>query len=86
MCAKRKGFRIWHVCFLWQGLFNSAIKYEHVALTVTFDLLLENFNIEHVCYSYLAYMYVFLLSWPFQLESGINFKHVTLTVNFDLLL
>ena len=32
---------------LWQDLSDGTINFEHVTLTVTFDLLLKNFNIGH---------------------------------------
>ena len=35
------------MCTLWQDLSNGTINFEHVTLTVTFDLLLKNFNIGH---------------------------------------
>ena len=35
------------MCTLWQGLSNGTINFELVTLTVTFDLLLKNFNICH---------------------------------------
>ena len=38
---------IWHVCSLWHGFYDGTINFEHVTLTVTFDLLLKNFNISH---------------------------------------
>ena len=40
-------FHISHVCTLWQDLSNRTINFEHVTLTVTFDLFLKNFNIGH---------------------------------------
>ena len=39
------GIHIWHVCSLWQGLSDSSILFQHVTLTVTYNLLLKNFNI-----------------------------------------
>ena len=33
------------MCSLWQGLSNGTINFEHVTLTVTFDLLFKHFNI-----------------------------------------
>ena len=30
---------------MWQGFFNGAIDFECVTLTMTFDLLFQNFNI-----------------------------------------
>ena len=43
----RSSFHIWHGCSLWQGLSNGTINVERVTLTVTFALLLKNFNIDH---------------------------------------
>ena len=40
-------FHIWHVCSRWQDLSDGNIYFEHVTLTVTFDLYLENFNSAH---------------------------------------
>ena len=35
------------MCTLWQDLSDGTINFEHVTLTMTFDLLLKNFNIGH---------------------------------------
>ena len=43
----RKGFHILHECSLLQDLSDDTINLEYVTLTVTFDLLLKNFNIGH---------------------------------------
>ena len=40
-------FHIWHVCSWWQDLSDGNIYFEHVTLTVTSDLHLENFNSAH---------------------------------------
>ena len=40
-------FQSWHVCSLWQDLSDGYIYFEHVTLTLTFDLHLENFNSGH---------------------------------------
>ena len=34
----------WLVCLSWQDLYDGTINFEHVTLTVTFDLHLDNFN------------------------------------------
>ena len=43
----RSSFHIWHVCSLWQGLSNGTINVECATLTVTFDLIFKNFNIDY---------------------------------------
>ena len=45
---QRYGFHIWHVCSLCQYLSDGIINFDHVTLTVTFDLHLENFNSAHI--------------------------------------
>ena len=40
-------FHIWNVCSWWQDLSDYNIYFEHVTLTMTFDLHLENFNSAH---------------------------------------
>ena len=41
------GLHIWHVCSLCYDLFDGTIAFEHVTLTVTFDLHLKTYSITH---------------------------------------
>ena len=61
---------------------------ENVTLTVTFDLLLKNFNIGHN-FSIIrdrAFIFGIVCLMTRLSNSTINFEHVALTVTFDLLL
>ena len=41
-----KDFSIWHMCSLLPDLFDGTIGFKYLTFTVTFDLLLKNFEID----------------------------------------
>ena len=62
------------------------MTFEHLTLTVTFDIHLENFNSKNfspydIGLSYFAFVFFFL---QYLFVGTINFGHVTLTLTFDL--
>ena len=79
------GFRICHVWSLWSDLSGSTKHFEHVTLTMIFDLNLKNFNI---CFNYCTVRgRAFIIGMcslrqePF--DSTENFEHVTLTLTYS---
>ena len=62
-------FHIWHVCSLWQDLSDGTMRFDHVTLTMTFDLHFGNLSLPitvlplDIRLSYLAC--VFLMTRPF---------------------
>ena len=60
---------------------DGTINFEHLTLTVTFDLLLKYFIICHNSFILRDGAFICRIS-----DGTINFEHVTLTVTFDLLL
>ena len=71
-----------------RSLLDGTITFDHVTLTVTFDLQLENFNFAHNFLTIRHRAFIFSVCVPYDdLSDGtINFDHMTTTVTFDLYL
>ena len=65
-----------------------TVPFEHVTLTVTFDLLFQNFNIGHNFFTLRDRALIFGMFVPYDkaFDGTINFGHVTLTMTFHILL
>ena len=64
--------------FLWQDRSHGTVIFDLVTLTLKFDLLLKNFNLD--------FYLVLSAAWRASLSSDKSYYLVTLTLLFDLLL
>ena len=54
------------MCSLRQDLSGGTINFEHLTLTVTFELLLKNFNIDHNSFMLKETAFIFGLCVPYE--------------------
>ena len=79
---------ILHVYSLWQDLSHGTVSFDLVTLTLKFDLLLKNFNLDHnfLTRSDRAFILHVYSLWQDLSHGTVSFDLVTLTLKFDLLL